>query len=301
MLNILNTKNHKKITKAVIAAAGYGTRFLPATKNQPKEMLPIIDKPIIHYLVEEAVNSGIKDIILVTRAGLHIMEDYFDNNYELEISLEQNGKKEILEMVQNITKMANFIYVRQKKHLPYGNGSPLLAAKDLIDDDEAFVYMFGDDLTLSDVPVTKQLIDVFEKEKPSAVLAVQEVPDNEVNRYATVRYKENSNYKYDIEEGLEKMPLGKNPSNMAQFGRFVFSYDVIKAAIETDLGLDSELWTIDILNKLAKNGKRVIGQPIEGEWLTTGDPLRYLKTTFRFAMEREDLKGELSKYVKEIL
>lgn len=294
-------KNNRKVTKAVIAAAGYGTRFLPATKNQPKEMLPIIDKPIIHYLVEEAVNSGIKDIILVTRAGLNIMEDYFDNSYELEDSLMKNGKREKWEMVKEIPQMANFIYVRQKKHLPYGNGSPLLAVKDLIDDDEAFVYMFGDDLTRAEVPVTKQLIDVYEKYNPSAILAVQEVPDEEVSKYGTVKYKENSEIPYEIVEGLEKMPLGQNPSNMAQFGRFIFTYDVIKAVQQTDTGLDGELWIIDILNHMAKQGKSVIAQPIEGEWLTTGDPIRYMKTMLKFAMDRDDMREPLTKYMKELI
>ena len=145
------TKNKRKITKAVIAAAGYGTRFLPATKNQPKEMLPIIDKPIIHYLVEECVESGITDIIIVCRFGQQIMEDYFDNHSELEHYLLSNGKKESLEKIIHIPEMANFVYVRQKKTLPYGNGSPLLAAKNLIDDDESFAFLFGDDLVKSKI------------------------------------------------------------------------------------------------------------------------------------------------------
>src|SRR3972149_4448541 len=141
----------KKITKAIIACAGYGTRFLPATKNQPKEMLPLIDKPIIHYLVEELVASGIEDIILVTRAGQNIMEDYFDSNLELEQTLKDSGKDDYLKMIQDIPKMANFIYVRQKKSLPYGNGTPLVSAKNLIDNDEAIAYLFGDDLVKSDI------------------------------------------------------------------------------------------------------------------------------------------------------
>lgn len=293
-------KNHKKITKAVIAAAGYGTRFLPATKNQPKEMLPIIDKPIIQYLVEEAVESGITDIILVTRSGQSIMEDYFDNNLALEYMLEQNGKEKSLEMVREIPQIANFVYVRQKRHLPYGNATPLLAVKNLIDDDEAFVYMFGDDLTLAKTPVTKQLIEVFESEQPASVLAVQEVPDSEVHKYGTVKYKQNAKYKYEIEEILEKAPLGKNPSNMAQFGRFVFSYKLIEEAEKLQTGLGGELWVSDMNNSLAHQGERVIAQPIDGEWLTTGDPLNYLRTTLRFALEREDLSKELRTYIRDL-
>lgn len=294
-------KNNKKITKAVIAAAGFGTRFLPATKNQPKEMLPIIDKPIIHYLVEEAVQSGIEDIIIVTRFGSHVLEDYFDNRYELEIQLEQAQKLERLELVKNIPQMANFIYVRQKGHLPYGNGSPLLAAKNLIDDDENFVFMFGDDLTLSktDKPITKQLIDVFTEQNADAVLAVQEVPWNEIERYASIKYLENSKYKYQAKEILEKLPKDKAPSNMAQFGRFVFSYKVIEEIQKTKTGKDNELWLSDVLNSLAKKSN-VIAQPINGEWHTTGDPLRYLKTTLTFALQRDDLKDEIHKFIENI-
>lgn len=294
-------KNNTKITKAVIAAAGYGTRFLPATKNQPKEMLPIIDRPIIQYLVEEAVASGIKDIILVTRAGQHIMEDYFDNNLELEHSLAENGKQDRLEMVQKIPQMANFIYVRQKKHLPYGNATPLLVAKNLIDNDEAFVYMFGDDLTIAQTPVTKQLIDVYQEQKPVAILAVQEVPDEEVERYGTVKYKEGAKYQYEIEAGYEKLSLDQAPSKMAQFGRFVFSNEVLRAVEETPTGKDGELWVIDILNKIAQSGGKVIAQPIEGEWLTTGDPLRYLRATVAFALKRPDLAGEFKEYLKSVI
>lgn len=290
----------RKIKKAVIAAAGYGTRFLPATKNQPKEMLPIIDKPIIHHLVEECVNSGITDIIIVTRAGQGIMEDYFDSHLELEQMLDANGKESLLKTIRKIPQLANFVYVRQKKNLPYGNGTPLLVAAPLIDDDEAFVYMFGDDLTLAKTPVTKQLIDVYYHEGPSAILAVQEVPDSEVERYGTVEYKKGARNKYEIKSLLEKMPLGKNLSNMAQFGRFVFSYDVIREVKKTKPGKDDELWIADVLNNLAKKGKRVIAQPIKGEWLTTGDPLRYMETQVRFALERRDIGKDFSKFLKSL-
>ena len=291
--------NRRKIKKAIIAAAGYGTRFLPATKNQPKEMLPIIDKPIIHHLVEECVSSGITDIIIVTRSGQGIMEDYFDSSLELEYMLDKNGKEDLLKKVRDIPQMANFVYVRQKKNLPYGNGTPLLVAAPLIDNDESVVYMFGDDLTISKKPVTKQLIDVFYNNSPSAVLAVQEVPDSDVERYGTVKYK-NKETNYEISTILEKMPLGKNPSNMAQFGRFVFSYDVIKEVKNTSTGKDNELWITDVLNNLAQSGKKVIAQPIEGKWLTTGDPLRYMQTQVLFALERSDIGKDFSEFLKNL-
>ncbi len=290
-----------KITKAVIAAAGYGTRFLPATKNQPKEMLPIIDKPIVHYLVEEAVKSGIKEIVLVTRSGQTSLEDYFDSHRELENELEKNGKTKRLREIKKIPKMADFIYVRQKSDLPYGNATPLLAASSVIDSREPFVYMFGDDLTVSDIPVTKQLIDVYKKHNPVAVMGVQEVPKKEVHKYGTVRYKKNAEYKHEIEEACEKFPAEKAPSRMAAFGRFVFSYEVVKRAQKSPLGKDNELWVIDILNSLAKENKKIIAQPIKGEWCTTGDPLSYLKTSFKFALCKEDIGRELKKYLKDHL
>ncbi|NTV31046.1 UTP--glucose-1-phosphate uridylyltransferase [candidate division WWE3 bacterium] len=291
--------SHRKITKAVIAAAGYGTRFLPATKNQPKEMLPIIDKPIIHYLVEEAVASGITDIILVTRAGQNIMEDYFDNHLELEYSLAGSGKEDKLEMIRNIPQMANFIYVRQRKHLPYGNGTPLLVAQNLIDDDEAFVYMFGDDMTLSNTPVTKQLIDVYEKEHPTAVIGVQDVSPEVVSRYGVVKYKEGST-NFEIEKLVEKPKIDEAPSTRAQFGRFVLTNKVLQQANAQSRGKDGELWLADMLNSLAQSGEKIIAQPIEGEWLTTGDPLNYLKTTVKFAMSREDLATDFKVFLDSI-
>jgi len=294
-------KESHPITKAVIAAAGYGTRFLPATKNQPKQMLPLIDKPIIQYLVEEAVASGITDIILVTQYGAHIMEDYFDNHYEIEDVLEKRGNTELLKMIRAIPTLANFYYVRQKKHLPYGNAVPILAVKDLIDDDEAFVYMFGDDVTISKTPVVKQLIGVYEQYHPSAILAVQEVPDNIVEKMGTVKYKENPKYPYEIELGVEKAPLGENPSNMAQFGRFVFTYDVVREIEKMKTGKNNELWVIDILNDLAQAGKHVLAQPVEGRWMTTGDPLAYLETTLELAIKRDDIKDELIPYLKNLV
>jgi UTP--glucose-1-phosphate uridylyltransferase len=175
-----------------------------------------------------------------------------------------------------------------------------LAVKNLIDDNEAFVYMFGDDLTLADPPATKQLIDVFEREHAVSVLGVQEVPDSEVHKYGTVKYKSSGSYKYEIEETIEKAPLGQNPSNMAVLGRFVFSYKIIEEAEKLQTGLGGELWVTDLNNNLAQQGEKVIAQPIDGEWLTTGDPLNYLKTTFRFAMERDDLSKDLGAYIKSL-
>ena len=209
-----------KIRKAVIAAAGYGTRFLPATKTIPKEMLPLIDKPIIQILVEELVDSGIWDIIIITRAGQHALEDHFDSNFELEYMLEQSGKTEHLEITKKPTKLANFIFLRQSRDLPYGNGTPLLCLKNLIGKNEPFVYAFGDDLVKSAVPCTKQLLSLYQREpKAAAIIGVQEVSKQEVPRYGIVKLK-NGN---EVEDIIEKPSISKAPSRLAQFGRLLLT------------------------------------------------------------------------------
>jgi len=291
---------NKPITKAVIAVAGYGTRFLPATKNQPKEMLPIIDKPIVQYLVEEAVASGIKDIILVTRFGQSMMENHFDSNLELEIQLEKNGKKKQLEEVQRVYRMANYIYVRQGRHLPYGNGTPLVAIKSLLNKGESFVYMFGDDLVKSKVPCTKQLIDYWKTNKGAPVVAVQDVPEEEVNRYGIYRIKQGT--ENQVEDAVEKPePSEVKKPYLAQFGRFILNDEIARVIYKNyenkALGKDNELWLIDSIIEYAKQNP-VYAKRIEGKWMTTGDPLRYMKTMVEFALDRPDLGQDFRNYLK---
>jgi len=288
-----------KIKKAVIAAAGLGTRFLPATKSIPKEMLPILDAPIIQYLVEELVDSGIKEIIIITRPGFKTFNQYFSRDRKLEQTLKDTGKTELADEIKDISKMAKIKFRPQDKDLPYGNGSPILAAKKYIHEGESFVYMFGDDMTIAKKPVTQQLIDIYKEQKPKAVLAVQEVPLWEVSKYGVVTYKQNTPYKYEIESIVEKPEMEKTPSRMAQFGRFVLSYDVVKEAEKRQLGKGNELWLTDIINNIAQKGEKIIAQPIEGEWLTTGDPLRFVQTTLKFAMERPDIKKDLLEFIKK--
>jgi UTP--glucose-1-phosphate uridylyltransferase len=286
-----------KIKKAIIAAAGYGTRFLPATKVQPKEMLPIIDKPIIQYLVEEAVASGITDIIIVTRAGLHSVEDHFDSTFEIEQQLKANNKKALLKAVKRIPRMANFIYLRQTKDLPYGNGAPLLVAADLIEKGESFVYMFGDDLVKSKIPATKQLISVFRKNPGSVVVAAQAVPKDEVDRYGIIKFKKGSQSR--IEDIVEKPDPDRAPSNLAQFGRFILNKGVIDLLAEKKLGKGGELWLADAIARYAKKRKTVVAK-IKGQWHTTGDPLRYMKAMVEFALDRPDFGKEFKKYLQSL-
>jgi UTP--glucose-1-phosphate uridylyltransferase len=287
-----------KISKAVIAVAGYGTRFIPATKVQPKEMLPIVDKPIVQYLVEEAVASGITDIILVTRAGSQALEDHFDSSRELELHLETQEKWRELEEIRRIPDLANFIYVRQSRNLPYGNGTPLLSAKTLIHPGEAVVYMFGDDLVKSEIPCAKQLIDVYNTYQPGAVIAVQEVPIEEISRYGAAKLKPGTD-RNELEHIVEKPSPASAPSNLAQLGRFVLSHKAIEVLENITVSQGDELWLTDAIDRLAATDS-VIVHSIEGKWFTTGDPLRFLKTTIEFALDRPDIGTEFARYLSEL-
>jgi UTP--glucose-1-phosphate uridylyltransferase len=281
------------ITKAVVAVAGSGTRLLPATKAQPKEMLPIIDKPIVQYLVEELVEAGIRDIILVTRWDKKPLEDHFDRSIELEASLEASGKQEKLKEVRRISEMANFIYVRQKGS--YGNGTPLLSASSLLTD-EPFVYAFGDDLVKSDVSFTKQLIDVYQKEG-APVIGVQEVSRDDVEKYGIVKYREGT---MDLEDIVEKPKKEEAPSLHADFGRMILTKDIVESLRNTKQGKGDELWIIDAIKNYIQGGGRFLAKEVEGgKWITTGDPLNYLRAICEYALDRPELRNELKLFLKE--
>ncbi len=285
-----------EVTKAVIGVAGFGTRFLPATKSVPKELLPIVDKPIIQYLVEEAVRSGIRDIILVTRPGAQSIADHFASARELEIHLAEQGKTEYLEIVQAIAQMASSAVVSQGRHLPYGNGSPILAAKAFLDEGEPFVYMFGDDLVLSETPCTKQLIDTYQKQQPAGVIAFQQVPQSEINRYASAKLKGNS---IEIESLVEKAPADEAASNLAQLGRFLLPWRIVEILEETEVGEGDELYLTYANNRLCDES-RVLAHEIDGTWLTTGDPLRFLRATVEYALRHPDIAEEFADYLRAL-
>lgn len=291
------------IRKAVMAVAGYGTRFLPATKVQPKEMLPIVDKPVIQYLVEEAVDAGIKDIIFVTRSGTQAIADHFDSSRELEIHLESQKKAEAAAVIKRLPQMANFAFVRQGRNLPYGNGSPILVAKHFLDPDEPFVFMFGDDLVCAKKPCVKQLIDLFVAEKPGAVVAFQDVPRPETRHYATPKLKPGS-HPPEIETIIEKPNPEEAPSTLAQLGRFVLSYRVVEIlerfVREGRLGKGNELYLTDAIDQMCREGSRVLAHMIEGQWYTTGDPLRFLITNIEYALRRPDLGKDLAGYLRSL-
>lgn len=279
-----------EITKAVVAVAGSGTRLLPATKAQPKEMLPIIDKPIVQYLVEELVDAGIKDIIMVTRWDKKPLEDHFDRSFELERSLQKTGKDKRLEEVQRISEMANFIYVRQKG--PYGNGTPLLSASNLIND-EPFIYAFGDDLVKSDVPFTKQLVDLYKKEE-APMIGVQEVSKEEVDKYGIVKYRENS---IELEDIIEKPDKDEAPSQHADFGRMILNREIVDILARTSRGKGDELWIVDAIRTYIQEGGRFLAKEVEGgKWITTGDPENYLRAILAYADARPELREVMDEY-----
>jgi UTP--glucose-1-phosphate uridylyltransferase len=285
-----------KITKAVIAAAGLGTRFLPATKAVPKEMLPLLDRPILQHVVEEAVDSGITDVILVIRRGSHAITDYFDSAPELERILEATGKLHSLEEVRRVSELANFAFVRQGTDLPYGNGVPLLAASPFIGKDEIFCYMFGDDVIDANPPGLRQVIDAYERYQPVAAMAAYELPWEETHLYGSIKLKEDTEAP-EIENLIEKPEPGKALSNLVQVGRFVVPYEIIKILEKQKLGKGGELWMADAMLTLAKR-KRVVAQPIKGTWYTTGDPLRLLQTFIALALKDDRIGPQLREYLK---
>ncbi len=283
-----------KIKKAIVAVAGSGTRFLPVTKAMPKEMLPIIDKPIIQLVVEELVEGGIEDIILVTKWDKKPLEDHFDHSLALEDDLRKAGKLELLEKIKKVSEMANFIYVRQKG--PYGNGTPVLSAASLVDD-EPFVFVWGDDLVKSKVSFTKQMIEDYEKNS-QPMIGVQKVAKEDVSRYGIVKLREETN---EIEDIIEKPSVEEAPSQLADFGRMILNQEIINVLEKTALGKGNELWITDAIKKYVQGGGIFLAKEIEdGEWLTTGDPLNYLKALLAYAAEREDVGKELKEYTRKL-
>ena len=282
-----------KIKKAIVAVAGSGTRFLPATKNMPKEMLPIVDKPIIQLIVEELVAAGIEDIILVTKWDKKPLEDHFDHNWALADELSKAGKYDQLEEVRKVADMANFIYVRQKG--PYGNGTPVLSAASLIED-ETFVYIWGDDLVKSKVPFTKQMVGDFARHG-NLMIGVQKVPKNVVDRYGIVKLKAGT---MEIEDIIEKPPIESAPSQLADFGRMILNQEIVDILKKTPLGKANELWIVDAIRTYVKGGGTFLAREVEdGEWLTTGDPFNYLKAILKYALDRKDIGTDLRQFIQD--
>lgn len=282
----------QKVRRAVFPVAGFGTRFLPVTKSQPKEMLPIVDKPVIHYLVEEAVNSGIEEIIIVTGRGKRAIEDYFDQSFELEHNLVERGKHDLLAEVLEIPNMAKFIYVRQS--VPRGDGDAILQAYSLLRG-EPFAVMFGDELVRGEVPALKQLIEAFEV-NGEPVVALSEVSDKDLPSYGVVEMED------EYIKGLVEKPRTKKeaPSNFGIIGKYIVTPEVLECLHNMAEGFDSiqELRLADGLKSYIANGGKLVGKVVKGERYDTGNKIGLIKATIDFALARDELADELTVFLK---
>lgn len=286
-----------RVRKAVFPAAGLGTRFLPATKAQPKEMLPLVDKPIIQYGVEEALASGCDQIIIVTGRGKSAIEDHFDVSYELEKMLEERGKTELLSIVRHISDMIHVAYVRQKE--ANGLGHAVFVARELVGN-EPFAVLLADDVIDADVPCLKQMIDVYNETK-SSVIAIMEVDKKAISSYGAIAGKpvSGNNRIFDIQGLVEKPRAEEAPSNLAVIGRYVLTPRIFEMLAETPLGTGGELQLTDGMRQLLKHEK-IYGYRFEGRRHDTGDKLGFLKATVEFALKRDDLGGPFREWLESI-
>lgn len=289
----------QSVRKAIIPAAGLGTRFLPATKAQPKEMLPIVDKPTIQYIIEEAVASGIEDIIIVTGRGKRAIEDHFDKSYELEETLAKKGKFDLLEQVQAIANLANIHYIRQKE--PLGLGHAINCAKSFIGD-EPFAVLLGDDIVHSQTkPCLKQLIEVYERFN-SSVIGVQEVPDEDVSKYGIVSIKQTEIAKncFHVNDLVEKPKLENAPSNYAIMGRYVLRPEIFEILDTQTPGAGGEIQLTDAIKRLNEK-QMVVAYNFEGTRYDVGDKFGFIKAQVEFALKRDDLKDDVLNYIEQIV
>lgn len=282
-----------KIQKAVFPAAGFGTRFLPATKAIPKEMLPLIDKPLIQYSVEEAKSSGLRDVIIVTGMGKTAIEDHFDVAFELEILLKEKKKMDILRMVEEVSNLAQFSYTRQKK--PLGLGHAIHCAKNLVGM-EPFAVFLSDDIIDAKVPVMKQMIDVFHH-YPSTILAVQQVPMKDVSHYGIIKAKKIGNRLFKVTDMVEKPNPKDAPSNLAIIGRYILMPEIFGMLEQTSAGKGGEIQLTDGLKLLSKK-QPIYAYEFEGNRYDAGDKLGFLKANVSFAIKNPTIKKEFMKFLK---
>ncbi|KRE03041.1 UTP--glucose-1-phosphate uridylyltransferase [Bacillus sp. Root239] len=285
-----------KVRKAVIPAAGLGTRLLPSTKAMPKEMLPIIDKPTIQYIIEEAVESGIKDIIIVTGKGKKAIEDHFDTSMLLEETLKNKGKLTILNEMQNISQLANIHYIRQG--VPKGLGHAIWCARNFIGD-EPFAVLLGDTLIKEKKPCLKEMIRLFE-ECNSSIIGVKRVNESDVSKYGIVDVKQGNGPLFNIQNLVEKPKIEDAPSDLAIFGRYILTPKIFDLLAVQERGVGNEIQLTDALQTMLKY-ENVYAQIFEGKSYDIGEKLGYLKTIIEFAIEREDLKEDLVQFMKSIV
>lgn len=285
----------KKVRKAIIPAAGLGTRFLPATKAMPKEMLPIVDKPTIQYIVEEAIASGIEDIIIVTGKGKRAIEDHFDHSFELEENLLAKEKFELLAKVQESSKI-NIHYIRQKE--PKGLGHAVWCARKFIGN-EPFAVLLGDDIVQADKPCLRQLMDEYDKTKAS-VIGVQTVPENETHRYGVIDPLEQKDRCYQVRTFVEKPAQGTAPSNLAIMGRYILTPEIFELLEGQQIGAGGEIQLTDAIQRLNET-QRVFAYDFEGKRYDVGEKLGFIQTTIEMAMQHKELKEDLLNYMQKLV
>jgi UTP--glucose-1-phosphate uridylyltransferase len=285
----------KKVRKAIIPAAGLGTRFLPATKAMPKEMLPIVDKPTIQYIVEEAIESGIEDIIIVTGKGKRAIEDHFDNNFELEQNLAEKEKFDLLEKVRQSSKV-DIHYIRQKE--PKGLGHAVWCARKFIGD-EPFAVLLGDDIVQADKPCLKQLMDEYGKTEAS-IIGVQPVPEEETHRYGIIEPLEQTGRRYEVKNFVEKPAKGTAPSNLAIMGRYILTPEIFRFLEEQKIGAGGEIQLTDAIQKLNEI-QRVFAYNFEGKRYDVGEKIGFIQTTIEFALQKQELREDLIQFMEKIL
>ncbi|PEL92931.1 UTP--glucose-1-phosphate uridylyltransferase GalU [Bacillus wiedmannii] len=284
----------KTVKKAIIPAAGLGTRFLPATKAMPKEMLPIVDKPTIQYIVEEAIQSGIEDIIIVTGKGKRAIEDHFDHSFELEQSLLEKGKHEILKKVQESSKI-NIHYIRQKE--PKGLGHAVWCARKFIGN-EPFAVLLGDDIVQAETPCLRQLMDQYEATQ-SSVIGVQTVPETETHRYGIIDPLVQNGRSYQVSKFVEKPDKGTAPSNLAIMGRYVLTPEIFTFLENQQTGAGGEIQLTDAIQRLNEI-QRVFAYDFEGKRYDVGEKLGFIQTTIEMALQHDELKNELLSYMEKL-
>lgn len=283
------------VRKAIIPAAGLGTRFLPATKAQPKEMLAIVDKPTIQYIIEEAVASGIQDIIIVTGRNKRSIEDHFDRSIELELELEKSEKTEMLEMVRKISDMANIHYIRQKE--PRGLGHAILTARHFIGN-EPFAVLLGDDVVVAKQPCLSQMLDVYNEYKTS-VLGVQKVAHEVVNKYGIVDCKAIDDRVYKVRDLVEKPPIDKAPSDIALLGRYIITPTIFSYLETQDAGAGGEIQLTDALRRLAKDEAMYV-YDFKGHRYDVGTKCGFIQANIEFALRNPEIKDEMLKYINDL-
>ncbi len=283
-----------KIKKAILPVAGFGTRFLPATKAQPKEMLPVVDKPVVQYLVEEAVASGIEEIIFITGRGKRAIEDHFDVSYELENTLAEKNKHDLLGRVDKIATLARFTYVRQP--VPLGDGHAILQASHLVGDEPVLV-MYGDCIYDSSVPAAKQLIDVFEKYGDS-VIGLSQVKKKDISKFGAVGGVKLDEKNLEIKNIIEKPGPGEAPSNLVAVGKYIITSEVFKTLSEMSRGKSEEIGLSNAFKIMLSNNRPVYGHLLDGDWLDTGDKIGFMKASIQLGLKHPEIKDELGQYLK---